>query len=98
LPSGLEFIEAFFGVALAGMVAVPVYPPARLTRLEHYLRTLASIADTSQCRAAVLDQRLVPLVGKHVRVGPDRLITDAELRAAREPGRPYPVTPSSPAF
>ncbi len=98
LPSGLEFIEAFFGVALAGMVAVPVYPPARLTRLEHYLRTLASIAETSQCRAAVLDQRLVPLVGKHVRVGPERLITDAELRAAREPGRPYPVSAASPAF
>lgn len=98
LPTGLEFVEVFFGVALAGMVAVPVYPPARLTRLEHYLRTLASIAETSQCRAAVLDERLVPLVGKHVRVGPDRLITDGELRAAREPGRAFAVSPSSPAF
>lgn len=98
LPTGLEFIEAFFGIALAGMVAVPVYPPARLTRLEHYLRTLASIAETSQCRAAVLDARLVPLVGKHLRVPPERLLTDAELRAAREPGRAYPVSPTSPAF
>jgi acyl-CoA synthetase (AMP-forming)/AMP-acid ligase II/1-acyl-sn-glycerol-3-phosphate acyltransferase len=98
LPTGLDFIETFFGIALAGMVAVPVYPPARLTRLEHYLRTLASIAETSSCRAAVLDERLVPLVGKHLTFNGQHLVTDAELRAAREPGRPYPLEASSPAF
>lgn len=98
LPTGLEFIETFFGVSLAGMVAVPVYPPARLTRLEHYLRTLASITEVSACRAAVLDERLVPLVGKHLTFKGQRLITDAELRAGTEPGGVYPVDPASPAF
>ncbi|MBI3724803.1 AMP-binding protein, partial [bacterium] len=98
LPTGLEFVETFFGIALAGMVAVPVYPPARLTRLEHYLRTLASIAETSSCRAAVVDERLVPLVGKHLTFKGQLLVTDTELRAAREPGRPYPLESSSPAF
>jgi fatty-acyl-CoA synthase len=98
LPTGLEFIETFFGIVLAGMVPVPVYPPARLTRLDHYLATLASIADTSSCRAVILDERLIPLVGKHVTFEGQTLITDAELRAAREPGQPYGVEPSSIAF
>lgn len=98
LPTGLEFIETFFGISLAGMVAVPVYPPARLTRLEHYLRTLASITETSSCRAAVVDERLVPLVGKHLTFKGQQLITDVELRAAREPGRVYPLEATSPAF
>jgi fatty-acyl-CoA synthase len=98
LPSGLEFIETFLGIAYAGMVAVPVYPPARLTRLDHYLRTLASIAETSSCRVAVLDDRLVPLVGKHVTFEEQAVLTDKELRAAREPGKVFSLEPSSPAF
>ena len=98
LPSGLDFVETFFGIALAGMVAVPVYPPARLTRLEHYLRTLASIAETSTCRAAVLDERLVPLVGKHVAFAGQRIVTDVELRAEGEPARPFALDPEGPAF
>jgi acyl-CoA synthetase (AMP-forming)/AMP-acid ligase II/1-acyl-sn-glycerol-3-phosphate acyltransferase len=98
LPSGLDFVETFFGIALAGMVAVPVYPPARLTRLDHYLRTLSSIADTAQCRAAVLDERLVPVVGKHVTFEGQRLLTDATLRAASGTGPAHPSDAASPAF
>lgn len=98
LPSGLDFVEAFVGVTLAGMVAVPVYPPARLARLEHYLRTLAAITDTSACRAAIVDDRLVPLVGKHLTFKGQALVTDRELRAATTPGRAFPLEPGSPAF
>src|SRR5262245_27420589 len=98
LPTGLEFIGSFFGIVLAGMVPVPVYPPARLTRLDHYLSTLSSIADTSSCRVVILDERLIPLVGKHVTFQGQMLITDVEVRAAREPGQPYGVEASSIAF
>lgn len=98
LPTGLGFVETFFGIALAGMVAVPVYPPARLTRLEHYLRTLASISETSACRAAILDERLVPLVGKHVAFHEQKIVTDVELAAEREPARAFSLDPQSPAF
>lgn len=98
LPTGLEFLEAFFGVAYAGMVAVPVYPPARLTRLDHYLRTLASIAETSRCRASILDERLVPLVGQHVTFDGQQLVTEKELARARDPGQPFALEAASPAF
>ncbi len=98
LPTGLDFVEAFVGASLAGMAPVPVYPPARLTRLEHYLRTLAGITDAAACRAAVVDERLVPLVGKHLTFKRQLLVTDLELRAAREPGRAFPLAPDGHAF
>lgn len=42
-PSGLEFVEAFFGCLYAGIVAVPVYPPDPL-RPELTVSRLAGIA------------------------------------------------------
>ncbi|WP_430909644.1 aminotransferase class III-fold pyridoxal phosphate-dependent enzyme, partial [Maribacter sp. 2-571] len=33
-PSGLEFVDAFFGCLLAGVIAVPVFPPSGKRRLE----------------------------------------------------------------
>lgn len=98
LPTGLEFIQSFFGVILAGMTAVPVYPPARLDRLEHYLRTLAGIAETAACRAVVLDERLLALVGKRLTRKGQVLVTDAELRAASATQPAYEVEPGHPAF
>jgi acyl-CoA synthetase (AMP-forming)/AMP-acid ligase II/1-acyl-sn-glycerol-3-phosphate acyltransferase/acyl carrier protein len=98
LPSGVEFVEVFCGVLLAGMTAVPVYPPARLARLEHYLRTLAAISETASCRAVILDERLTAVVSKQVAGKGQAVITDREVRAAREPGLAYPVQPGNPAF
>lgn len=40
-PSGIEFIEAFFGCLYAGVVAIPAYPPRRnqnMSRLEVILK------------------------------------------------------------
>ncbi len=102
LDSGLDFVGSFFGVLAAGMVPVPVYPPARLTRLEHYLRTLSGILETADVRGAIADQRLIPLVGPRL---PDTLIlvSDRELAAGRD--RPaielpelHPLLPSSAGF
>lgn len=98
LPSGLEFVETFCGCLLGGLAPVPVYPPARLARLEHYLRTLAAISDTATCRAVVVDDRLVPLVGKALTAEGAHLVTDLELKAATQPGTPYPLEPGSAGF
>jgi 1-acyl-sn-glycerol-3-phosphate acyltransferase len=62
LPTSLHFIEWFFGIQAAGMVPVPVYPPVHLNRLEYYLRTLTGIIDKSQCRGAIIDDQLIPLI------------------------------------
>ena len=46
LPTGLDFLAAFHGVLLAGGIPVPIYPPARLDRLEEYAaRQSAILAD-----------------------------------------------------
>lgn len=47
-PSGLEFVEAFFGCLYAGLVAVPAYPP----RKNQKLGRLQSIIDN--CQPAVV--------------------------------------------
>ena len=36
LPTGPDFMDAFFGTLLAGAVPVPLYPPVRLGRLPEY--------------------------------------------------------------
>lgn len=41
-PSGLEFIEAFFGCLYAGVIAVPVYPPRKNQKL---LRLISIVTD-----------------------------------------------------
>jgi len=41
LPTGPEFMDAFFGAVLAGAVPVPLYPPLRLGRMEEFHRRTA---------------------------------------------------------
>jgi 1-acyl-sn-glycerol-3-phosphate acyltransferase len=43
VPTGFDFLAAFQGVLLAGGIAVPIYPPARLDRLEEYAARQAAI-------------------------------------------------------
>ena len=52
LPTGREYFYSFLGILLAGGVPVPIYPPARLSRLEDHLRRHAGIVDN--CRAGIL--------------------------------------------
>ena len=46
LPTGRDFLACFQGILIAGGVPVPIYPPARLDRLEEYaLKQSAILAD-----------------------------------------------------
>ncbi|MBK4737588.1 AMP-binding protein [Noviherbaspirillum pedocola] len=38
LPTGVDYLAAFFGVMLAGAIPVPIYPPARIAQLEDHLK------------------------------------------------------------
>ncbi len=44
LPSGADYVAAFFGCLYAGVIAVPAYPPES-SREQHQLRLLSIIAD-----------------------------------------------------
>ena len=50
LPTGFEYLQAFFGVLLAGGVPVPIYPPARISQIEDHLRRHARILDNARSR------------------------------------------------
>jgi 1-acyl-sn-glycerol-3-phosphate acyltransferase len=52
LPMGEAFFVALFGVLYAGGVPTPIYPPARLSRVEEHLRRQAGILRNA--RAAIL--------------------------------------------
>jgi 1-acyl-sn-glycerol-3-phosphate acyltransferase len=46
LPTGRDFLRSFQGILVAGAIPVPIYPPARLDRLDEYaLRQSAILAD-----------------------------------------------------
>jgi len=53
LPTGREFLAAFQGILMAGGVPVPIYPPARLDRLEEYAQRQSAILADAEVRALV---------------------------------------------
>ena len=52
LPTGRDYLFAFFGILMAGGIPVPLYPPARPTQIEDHLRRHIGILDN--CRASML--------------------------------------------
>jgi len=48
LPTSREYLACFFGVMFAGGIPVPIYPPARLTRLEDQLKRHVHILSNAE--------------------------------------------------
>ncbi len=58
LPTCAEFFYAFFGVMLAGGVAVPIYPPARPDKVEEYVRRQVLILRNAGVRFLISFERV----------------------------------------
>jgi acyl-CoA synthetase (AMP-forming)/AMP-acid ligase II len=69
-PTGYPFLEAFFGVLLAGAVPVPLYPPVRLGRLDEYQRRTAAMLRAARARVVLADRRVRRLLGAAVLARP----------------------------
>ena len=50
LPTGEDFFYAFFGITLAGGIAVPIYPPAQPSKIEEYARRQVGILRNAEAR------------------------------------------------
>lgn len=100
LPTGLTFIESFFGIQAAGMVPVPVYPPARLDRLEHYLQTLTGIIAKSKCRGAIIEKQLIALIQNRLSSSDSKILffNKEDIEASTEEAELFQMTSASPAF
>lgn len=53
LPTGVEYLSSFMGIALAGAVPVPIYPPARLAQIEDHFRRHARILENAGVAALI---------------------------------------------
>jgi len=87
LPTGSEYLFAFFGILIAGGIPVPLYPPARLTQIEDHIRRHAGILANSQARLLITipEAKPVSLLLRAQVVSLRGVVTAAELagRAGR---------------
>jgi len=58
LPTCADFFYAFFGVMLAGGIAVPIYPPARPDKIEEYVRRQVLILRNAEVRFLISFDRV----------------------------------------
>ena len=97
-PSGLEFITAFFGCLLAGLIAVPVYPPRRNQKLSRLL----SIVKDAEATLALTTESLLCNYKAHWREEPalaqlSWLATDSASLTPKQ-GQMPKITPDTLAF
>lgn len=92
-PTGFPFLEALFGVLLAGAVPAPLYPPVRLGRLDEYHRRTAAMLRAARARVVLADRRVRRLLGPAVLAADPPLgcleLDDLPAGAAR----PAPASP-----
>jgi len=65
LPDSEEFVDAFFGAVMVGVVPVPMSPPAHFGRTETYLHAITPIVAKAQPRLIVTDERVRPILTPH---------------------------------
>src|SRR5207302_1859713 len=63
LPTGEDFMDAFFGALLAGAIPVPLYPPVRLGRLDEFHLRTARCLLVCGARVVLSDARVSRLLG-----------------------------------
>jgi len=86
LPSGRAYFETFMGTLMASGVAVPLYPPTRIHRIEEHVRRQARIMANAQTSVLVTFEEVKKISGLLKSLLPDLriIVTPAEL--ASEPG------------
>src|ERR1700722_13244067 len=79
-----EFVLTFMGALVGGIVAVPLYPPQTLAKMEAYGSTVRHVLDASGARVLVTSDSLRPLIEEHL-VGEGsnaRVVCEREVREA----------------
>lgn len=61
LPTGLDYLECFFGILFAGGIPVPIYPPARMSSIEDHLIRHAAILDNARTKALITFRQARPI-------------------------------------
>jgi fatty-acyl-CoA synthase len=100
LPEPDEFVLTFIAALTAGIVAVPIYPPQTLAKLEAYGDTVRHVLAASGASVLITNEALRPLIEEHLAGGGARVILENDTREA--PGftgqAPEPVSLDDLAF
>lgn len=99
LPTGADFLRAFQGALAAQAIAVPIYPPVRLDRLDEYARRQSAILRDAGPRLLVTIDRARPVAALLQAAVPSlqQVATAGEL-AAPAAGGPPEGRPEDPAL
>src|SRR3569623_648839 len=91
LPTGREFLAAFFGVLLAGAVPAPLYPPVRRSAMEEHARRQAAILNNCEAPVFIAMPEVLALAPMLKGLAPAlvAVVTPSEL--AHEPGCEAPA-------
>src|SRR3569623_1604800 len=91
LPTGREFLAAFFGTLLAGAVPAPLYPPVRRSALEEHARRQAAILNNCAAPLFIAMPEVLALAPLLKGLAPalEAVVTPSEL--AHEPGGESPA-------
>ena len=68
LPTGPDFVDAFFACSHIGAIPVPLYPPVRLGRLDEYYEKTADMLSVSKAALLLTDSRAGKLLGQVLRL------------------------------
>ncbi|MEO7095324.1 MAG: fatty acyl-AMP ligase [Polyangiales bacterium] len=107
-----EFVLTFLGALTGGIVAVPIYPPATMAKLEAYGETVRHVLSASGAKVLITSESLLSMLENHLlgetidgervsRVGFDtRLVLEKDVRGENEAGHEPPcvVSPDDLAF
>ncbi|HEV2499342.1 MAG TPA: AMP-binding protein [Terriglobia bacterium] len=96
LPTCADFFYAFFGVMLAGGIAVPIYPPARADKIEEYVRRQVLILKNAEVRFLISFDR-VRAVSQIMRLSIPSLIEVTSVDALSRSGAKLPSRGLNPA-
>ena len=103
LPEPDEFVLTFIAALTAGLVAVPIYPPQTLAKLEAYGDTVRHVLKASGAKVLVTSEALKPKIETHLVAdggSSARVVVEAEVREAAGFGgqSPEPVSLDDLAF
>ena len=98
LPTGREYLGAFFGVLYARAVPVPIYPPVRLSQVEDHLKRHARILANAASVLIITVAQAKPLAMLLRAAAPSLkdIVTEPELVAQAGRAAGAPAAPLSP--
>jgi fatty-acyl-CoA synthase len=102
LPEPDEFVLTFMAALTGGFVAVPIYPPQTLAKMEAYGDTVRHVLAASGARVLITTDALRPLIEQHLCAADSgaRVLVEREVREAPgfEGQAPEPVSLDDLAF